>query len=91
MMTVFLLLNGSLFSSPVLVYPLRLSLDLLNSVHATLFITTHLGIICRRAKLNSTSQVHDFVVYKMRVYSVPWVIGLSLGSTPDHGFHDDTF
>ena len=37
MMTVFLPLNGSLFSPPALVYPLRLSLDLLNSVNAKLF------------------------------------------------------
>ena len=61
MMTVFLPLNGSLFSTPPLVNPLRFSLDLLNSVHATLFLTTLLWIICRLV----ASQVHDWVVYKL--------------------------
>ena len=49
-MTVFLPLNGSLPSTPALVCPLRLSLDLLNSVHATLFLMILLGILYRLAK-----------------------------------------
>ena len=65
MMTVFLPLNESLFSDPALVCPLRLALDLLNSVHGTIFYDTfgdH-SQVCQTKSVDS--QVHDWVVYKM--------------------------
>ena len=43
---------GRLGSDTTSVYQSRLGLDLLNSVHATLFIMIHMGTIYRHAKLN---------------------------------------
>jgi hypothetical protein len=74
---VFLPLNGSRFPAPALVSPLRFSLDLLNSVHATLFLMIVLGIISRRVKLNLRFLRFTTGWFtRWGCYSVPWVIGL---------------
>ena len=77
MTTVFPSLNGSLLYVPAWVLPLRLSLDLLSSVHATSFLMIFLGIISRRVKLSQ--RLLRFMTGWFTGwghYSVPWVIGL---------------
>ena len=82
MMTVFLPLNESLSPSVVLVWPP--SLDLLNSVYATLFLMMFLGIIYRHDK--SHQWLFRFTIglfTNWERFLVPWVTGLKHIKLPE--------
>ncbi len=69
-------LNGSIFSES-LVYSLRFSLDLLNSVDTTLFLMILLGVIYRLVKIHQ--RLHRFMIVlfiNWGPFLVPWVTGL---------------